>query len=255
MLIISKFRDYYDTASSVGIDKELVYERSTYLVDESYFKYNWNDRDKYLSNYPLPSNDFDRWKLNDNEPGYSVFVIGFCGREYVGAILGGYISTDYGTDGRIRIRKDPRFDAKITYDLDEILEFIHPPTKYSWEKDRRSKIVSALEIINGRSYDKHFLEHKTPCYLLVSSCYSKNIAFIENPNLKELEFSKVFDAFTAHQEISMYLGDVLRMREKDTVEISDEDRAKSRGFDKWSFRRDKHPSKPRRNKKNNGRKN
>jgi hypothetical protein len=202
-----------------------------------------------LSEYPLPANDFDRWKLNENDPGYSVFVIGFCGREYVGAMLGGYISADYGTESRIKIRKDARFDTRITYDLDEILDFIHPPTKHSWHKTRRSKVASALEIINGREYDKHFLEHKVPSYLFVANAWSKSIAFIKNPNLKELEFSKVFDAFTAHQELSMYLGDVLRMRDKDTIEISDEDRAKSKGFDKWSFRRETHPSKPRRNKK------
>ena len=59
------------------------------------------------------------------------------------------------------------------------------------------------------------------------------------------EFYKVIDAFTAFQEISMFIGGVLGIGEKEIVEIEDKYKIGQHGFDKWSFR--KEPSKKKRN--------
>lgn len=47
------------------------------------------------------------------------------------------------------------------------------------------------------------------------------------------------DPFTAFQEISMFLGGVLKRTEVDTVDIGDEAMRDEKGFDEWSFKRHK----------------
>ena len=56
-----------------------------------------------------------------------------------------------------------------------------------------------------------------------------------NPILKELGFSSHMDAFTAAQEIYMFVDTQLRPKE-DIIEISDDAKAKSRGFHDMSFK-------------------
>ena len=63
-------------------------------------------------------------------------------------------------------------------------------------------------------------------------------AFLINPILKEFEFYKVVDAFTAFTELQMFIGGVLGVGEKEIVEIEDKYKIGQHGFDKWSFRRE-----------------
>ncbi len=56
--------------------------------------------------------------------------------------------------------------------------------------------------------------------------------------LGDLQFAKVRDPFTAHQDIASFVSGVLPDRSRDTVEISDTDRIRKAGFDtKTSFRK------------------
>ena len=57
----------------------------------------------------------------------------------------------------------------------------------------------------------------------------------KNPNLKEINFANKFDPYTASQELYMYIDNHMRPKEE-MVEISDDDKAKSRGFHDMSFR-------------------
>jgi hypothetical protein len=64
-----------------------------------------------------------------------------------------------------------------------------------------------------------------------------------NPaNLRSMEFYKALDAFTAHQELSMWIGGVLSGLARPMVAITD-DRVKAakHGFDEWSFRKPPSP--------------
>lgn len=55
--------------------------------------------------------------------------------------------------------------------------------------------------------------------------------------LKNINFPKILDPFTAYQELSMWVGGVLPKTGNEMVSISDEDKITKRGFDKWSFRK------------------
>ena len=59
-----------------------------------------------------------------------------------------------------------------------------------------------------------------------------------NPHYNDYEFYKVFDSFTAFQEIQMFMGGVLGSGEKEIVEVADKYKIGQHGFDKWSFRRE-----------------
>jgi hypothetical protein len=60
-----------------------------------------------------------------------------------------------------------------------------------------------------------------------------------NPNLKEIGFDRIKDAYTAFQDISMYLSNIL-IEQKPVEKIDDKHRIEQHGFDlKESFRKTK----------------
>jgi hypothetical protein len=58
-----------------------------------------------------------------------------------------------------------------------------------------------------------------------------------NVNLKDLQFQRMVDPYTAFQEISMFIGGVLGSPEKEVTELTEKDRIQQHGFNKWSFRK------------------
>ena len=87
MLIISKQKDYYDgVVGTVGIDKTIVYERNEIEFKEreefpkEFHKaktYSYRDENPFLSlnGYKMDSKKYD---------GYVTFIVGFCGKLYIG---------------------------------------------------------------------------------------------------------------------------------------------------------------------------
>ena len=71
------------------------------------------------------------------------------------------------------------------------------------------------------------------------------IWFINTDGLKELQFAKVLDPWTAYQELDMFLGSVLVSDQDKMVKVSDASKIMKYGYDKWSFRNQVHPAKPR----------
>jgi hypothetical protein len=60
-----------------------------------------------------------------------------------------------------------------------------------------------------------------------------------NGGLQQFQFFKVFDAFTAYQEIDMFVSGTLPQSIAMPINISDKDRIQQHGFDKFSFRKPK----------------
>ena len=206
MRIISKFTDYYDNVQGFGIDKSLVYVRNTQEVGKGNFEVN-------SSNY-----SFDQDRM------YSALIlVGFCGKIYP------LIKVEF-THGSWGISKSRYF----AYSRDDLLKIAEK------ENVKESKLLNLARgtlynedfFSSDRSnYSNLFFEYKTPVF-------AKNITgYLEiNPCLKDFEFFKVVDPFTAFQEVSMYLGGVLGVGEPNTVAISDKMMACKKGFDKQSFR-------------------
>ena len=234
MYIISKYKDYYDgVVGSVGMDKTLVYERETIEIE---------DKKKMLKEFRNFRNLNDRRKNHFLNIGYAdtkskkyennnFFIVGFCGKLYLGWAFE-YKVKEWDDDGKIiEVTK-----TDIIYGYENAKEYLK--TGY-WSSNLNDDVEYVMK------YDpiNMFREINAPIFVYDSDSRSprKSDAMIINPILKEWEFYKVMDSFAAFQEISMFIGGVLGIGEKEIIEIEDKYRIAKHGFDKWSFRRE--PSK------------
>lgn len=120
MLILSKnIKDYYDgVAGSTGIDKTIVYNReSIEVLDKNmpkFFnagKFSFKTRDNYL-------NDLGRGRINNLNSkvchDYSYFIIGFCGKQYIGWKL----------YSEVKYKSETKLVTTILYDFNIIKSII-----------------------------------------------------------------------------------------------------------------------------------
>jgi len=241
MYIISKKKDYYDgVAGTTGIDKTIVYERDIIEVEDNdmpiffqkkTFFNNFRGREDNPF-YKLGNSHIDNlyWKIY---PYHSYFIIGFCGKLYVGFKL---YSIDKNTNDYNNVI------TTITYDQEFMIQLFDKKTYRVHFQDNLNHVLQ---------YDAMdwFRKMNTPCFIfdqnysgmshidLKFNRSNHDSKFIINPLLKEYEFYKLFDTFQAFQEIQMFIGGVLGNREKEIVNVADKYKIEQHGFDKWSFRK------------------
>ena len=102
------------------------------------------------------------------------------------------------------------------------------------------------------NYEDLFTENHSPIFVATSTTVTKydylshehgkpeKSKMVWNASLKEFEFFKVFEPYSAFQEITMFLGS-LASPEKEIPEMTDDVKIGQKGFNEWSFR--KPPSK------------
>ena len=66
--------------------------------------------------------------------------------------------------------------------------------------------------------------------------HSREYKIVYNECLKELEFFRLMDTFTAYQELQMYFG-AMAQPNRPVPQVSDKDMISIKGFDNWSFRK------------------
>lgn len=187
MIIISKFHDYYDGVSKMGIDTELRYIRTKKLLEDHRHEYNWYyKRDCSLCH-----------------------KIGFCGKIY----------TCY------------EYHGKFIYSFKEYEEYIEKLT--ALQKDEIKWIIEDSTL---------FEEYKCPIF--INRDYNRidpprhGREFELNCRLEDYQFYRIFDAYRAYQEIRMWLSNQAAP-EKPIPHIPDIIMRDAKGFDKYSFRKDK----------------
>ncbi len=246
MYIISKFNDYYDGAVGMGIDKTIIYQRHLKAmsipehirktIDEDH---GWNSSftDRYSDKIP-------KGRYNT-----SIIVVGFCGKLYLGLKctkqIWGRNEFDVYTD---------LYKTHITYDLERIREIIKQYDKdrkgyeKKWYKSKSELFENYLLRFNAIDPTEWFRELNTPIFVwgtpkdidrwrYIDQDLDKNNFFV-NASLKDYEFAKVIDPYTAFQEVYMYIGGVLGVN-KDGTEIpaTEKQKVAQHGMDKWSFRK------------------
>ena len=116
------------------------------------------------------------------------------------------------------------------YDLDIIKDTFEPESKWKWEKSRRTKFLSDIDNLLSRDYSEMCRELGSPIV------YIKNRDILKlNICLKDIEFNKVVDSYTCYQEIYMFVDNNLRSK-PETIDISDENKAASKGYHEMSFK-------------------
>lgn len=228
MRIISDFKDYYDSAAAYGIDKTVVYQRKrTELVVPA--------METLFEEMPK-QHDFERWA----EMQLRVLVVAGNGYPVVSLI-----------EGSLTL-------SKVTthwYDLEALNRHIanHPKrenflSRYGgWDGDERrwskrytmsyAGLKGAFAKVRSMDLPHLCIEHGTPVMLIQWGEHKSKPNLILNPKLSNLRFQNVMDAYTAFQEIDMFVSGVLGQSANPMVAISDQDRIAKHGFDKWSFRK------------------
>ena len=232
MYIISKKKDYYDgVVGTVGIDKTIVYEREIIEIDDN-TKYPEMFRGNIFG-YHKHKNHFLNldWYGVDSKKydSCSSFIVGFCGKLYLGWKF------YYEVNDKIYV-DDMRTD--IIYGFENA-------KKHLIKKHWNININDDVEYISHYNPIELFREINSPIFIYDSDYNKINIKqyhshsrFIINPILKDYEFYKVMDTYTAFQELQMFISGVLGTGEKEIIEVDDKYKIPQHGFDKWSFRRE-----------------
>lgn len=237
MLILSNFHDYYDTASTYGIDKSIVYNRHTTKIqhivpDREVINQNFYARFERVGGQEV------QWK-----------IVFFCGEVFpLLKIFNGYDRNErqytflYGEekiDEFLALRREHdalNYTSTYFLQMHERRKKRKPDSYYSY----RSRFQRTLQHFQQKS-EHFFVEHRTPIILVDAA------EIVLNPPLKSIEFFTQRDSFTAFQDIMNFLSGVLGQSENNDVAMSDALKIQQHGFDvKWSFR---NPDPPKRKQK------
>lgn len=214
MRIISKFRDYYDGVMKTGMDREVVYVREQKDIDLGR-EFNPGFSTKHTGSHHSVETSF----LGYCGQIYRVFEINYSGR--FSEKPWRFVTHDY----------EEFKNAMISSGLGTVYEF----SEHRWWPGSYQKF---------RDFDTNKLKdlfHKfqTPLFV-VTNVYTyrapDKTTITLGPCLKDLEFQKIKDAYTAYQDIFQFVAGTLNKPENKMVKISDKDKIHKHGFDKWSFR-------------------
>jgi hypothetical protein len=227
MKIISKFKDYYDSGMALGIDETIHYVRTQEdhsIIDDTLFKYIIGNG--WSTSYNLP-----KGFLFDKITPYccTLSILLFCGRAIPILMMNYKIkSTSYfGTD-----------TEKVKYVIG--IEEINRLKEHAKDKYNKNIITDIDSIMNNftNSYviEQH-VKYQSPIIYIVQK-YRDNFNLSINHKLKDIDFYKFKDVYTAFQDISMFLGSTLCDVSTPQMPVGDDKVIlNSKGFDpKYGFR-------------------
>ena len=231
MYIISKFKDYYDGAVGMGIDKTIVYQRHLEEFKENELaldilgkdsEYDWN-RNRYIKGLK----DLKPKKKNTTA---HTFLIGFCGKIYIGFK---FITKKKYSGGIVTLEKE---EVEYHYDIEKVKSLINfdKEVKYAWDGNTDLlKFNNVVSDINSIDPIEIFRKYNTPTFILH---YNGTLEI--NTKLKDVNFYKVFETYSAFQEVQMFISGVLGTNEDghDTA-MTEKEKVQQHGFDqKYGFR-------------------
>jgi len=231
MRIISKFKDYYDSAQGYGLDPKLIYKRINSKVDTINIK----ALEKYK--YQIHKTFYTKNKLAKGERSLSISVrnclVCFCGKLYPVAITERYVE-----DNRHYVSYSyTQKDAKIALIKAGYNSNFRKERAIYQRRDWYRSNQSDVEFFNRRDSEELLqlcIDNKYLYFVLEGS---KEIEMTLNPCLRDYGFQKIFGPYEAFQEISMFLGGVLGSEAAPMVQIEDKYIAAGHGFNKWSFKK------------------
>jgi hypothetical protein len=229
MLIVGGKPDYYDCIRAWGVDKAVVYDRTTTEV-----AFKLGRRAMHVDKCTAGGIDVELMPL----------VIGFCGNIYPLVMV-----SAVDTESALKI-------APIHYYVaEELALFV---SRWRARTDRYFWRDGVLDPRGAKAFfdpSSHadllpvFQKHKVPAFVLGRFGAAGNKGkLILNPCLKDYKFFKVRDTATAFQELYNFISGVLGAPECKLVKVSDKVRAAKAGHDHpYSFR--KTPTNKKRGKK------
>ena len=226
MYIISKNKDYYDgVVGSVGMDKTIVYERESIEIEENLPSEFVHNGHLFRNNNHLTNLCSVHVKNNSKYDDVFGFIVGFCGKLYMGYKFSYKVLEPYA------VNKTTKYD--IIYGYENAKEYLKTDF-WGGKLDDDAKYFDSFDPI------KIFRKLNSPIFIFdyYGNKPRRKSILIVNPLLKNYEFYKVVDAFSAFTGIQMFISGVLGTGENDIIIIDDKYKIKKHGFDKWSFRKE-----------------
>lgn len=124
------------------------------------------------------------------------------------------------------------------YDADSVINFLN---EYEVEFGKRSKWAKQDELTIIRDWFTKNTNRQPDYDWMVANkvtcvVYDGNVLLV-NPPLKDYQFYRIMDPYTAYQELDMYVGGTLAWPFNMMVEVSDASKVAKHGFDpKYGFR-------------------
>lgn len=240
MLIASDFRDFYDVARSLGVDKLYVYKRVT-EIKKGEFEFDRSTR----NSWPYPE-EFTHTKRGVKHKYIaSKVIVGFCGKLYPAVVFEKFVLVDEKFELKERVTLYSK-EKTIAYLEKEKLKFETQSLSYWAVRDFSVKTPEAMEnFFEGSSFTKlenEFIKHKCPVFVYgrfeaEKSTHGK-VRLVLNPRLTDYKFVQVKDPITAWKELYNYISGVLGSSGPELVKISDKELAKKKGHDgEYSFKK------------------
>lgn len=229
MRIISKDRDYYDSAQSFGSRADLCFVRKSETVAVRHSGASGcDDRLALFEGMPDPCNTSTKGGQVHLMP----FRIVFCGKTYHGVevlvwsnAVSRELLNEFHYEGaalarlleKLGLREDVQSRSLVSGKVfgERHEEFLNEPSNASPD----AFIISREAIVLAR-----VSEHGHRTVML-------------NPILKTLQFAKVLHAWQVYQELEMFFGSIAAPENSLAIEIPDKYRIASHGYDKYSFRK------------------
>lgn len=226
MRIISDTKDYYDSVQSVAQDREIVYVRKEIKEEIDWlFPLLLCHRD-----YPLAP--------------ISINIIGFCGSIYPCL--------------QVSATKQAGYERSFCYYPNDVCQFARANLDFRDQEvfdtgNRRfGRAVSSgyvsryivsdfFEVCERRKNDFQDWFKKGPIFHASIGFYHRTGTIVYNARLRDIDFMRIKDPFTAFQEIRMWLSNQASP-EKPVPEIPDEVLLEAKGFNEYSFRKPKKSS-------------
>lgn len=241
MRIFSTFHDYYDSASSHGVDTSIIFNRKEEVIHLTRTELNKNDYLRGIASIKIPHKAYIEARSTNQLHG----VIGFCGKCYPFIqVYDKYCYTSNDINNSI-----PEKDSLNVYHTKQVRDFFNSTKNIAYEYSdtfRKHYWDNCVNYFNHLTFDDTFRHLKTPTFAMILSW--NNVKIIINPRLKDYDFQKVKDSYTAFQDISMYLSNQMVDTTEIQQNIPDTILAEKKGFDKWSFRKMPEEQKHRKNK-------
>ena len=250
-IITENHHDYYDSVLGLGQDPNLVWIRHPEVVKYTLTSdlpswLGYGKKPPTADIYPFPNiciSDVSRPKTDDLN--MKQFVVGFCGKVYPLLTVGigweserAYCYTLAEVDQFVETHfKERRVEA---YKSDIPGDRWHRPHGDYWVHRYRQVMLKKFfdEYEERKSaFDELFKAKRCPVFVGEYRYWNDADITYHANNLKELGFVRIFDPFTAYQEIAMYFGN-MAVPPKEPPAIDDKTMAEAKGFNRFSFRKD-----------------
>ena len=248
MRIISKNKDYYDAALAYGVDPNIVWVRDPRDVDGEKVKSKITRKDQSAKIAKFPDIGF---KTNGKHYDIDADSVYFCGRR-VNYLKVGVSKEEYSGKEWTYFYNFEHFQKHAEKVLGKSgMKYLtgEKQVRRHWYQDEvKDPLGSAAKYLEKEIEvtDDVFIELNTPIFKFVGQTYKPY--YTVNQRLIDFQFIKHLDPYQCFQQLSMYCSSTLMMNRKTSskykgqklmADISDLDMRDAKGFNKYSFRKDK----------------